>query len=113
MACYFREIYLRTVLNIDDPEILEAIRYHTTTKANIPLLSEVLYLADFTSADRDYDDVDIMRKLVDQSMDEAYAYALSYTVCDLASRYLAVHPDTVEAYNEIALRGIIPNLERK
>ncbi|MBR7070826.1 MAG: bis(5'-nucleosyl)-tetraphosphatase (symmetrical) YqeK [Clostridia bacterium] len=107
------EIYLRTVLNIDDPEILEAIRYHTTAKANIPLLSEVLYLADFTSADRDYDDVDIMRKLVDQSMDEAYAYALSYTVCDLASRYLAVHPDTVEAYNEIALRGIIPNLERK
>ena len=34
------------------------------------LLEKVLYLADFTSADRDYDDVDVMRSLVDISLQD-------------------------------------------
>ncbi len=104
--------YIRHRLGIADEEVWDAVRYHTTAKAEMPLLSKVLYLADFTSRDRDYDDVDVMRRLVDQSMDEAYAYALSYTVCDLASRYLAIHPDTMAAFNETCLRGIVPEVER-
>lgn len=105
--------FIRHRLGVTDEEVLDAVRYHTTAKADMPLLSKVLYLADFTSRDRDYEDVDVMRRLVDQSMDEAYAYALSYTVCDLASRYLAIHPDTMAAFNETCFRGIIPDTERK
>ena len=72
-------------------------------KADMSLLETVLYLADFTSADRDYDDVDVMRSLVEKSMYEALKYALSYTVKDLALRELAIHPDTLEAYNQILI----------
>ncbi len=97
-------LYIRYLLNIDDDELLDAVRYHTTAKENMSLLAKVLYLADFTSADRDYDDVDVIRKLVDISMDEAMAYALRYTVMDLAERNLAIHPDTLSAYNEIMLK---------
>lgn len=96
--------YIKHILKIDNEEILDAVRYHTTAKANMPLITKILYLADFTSADRDYDDVDTMRELVDISLDEALAYALRYTVMDLAGRNMAIHPNTLEAYNEIMLK---------
>ncbi len=97
-------LYIRYLLNINDPELLDAVRYHTTAKAGMSPLAKILYLADFTSRDRDYDDVDVMRRLVDVSVDEALAYALRYTVMDLAERNLAIHPDTLAAYNEIMLK---------
>ena len=96
--------FIENELNITDSEILDAIRYHTTAKANMSLVSKILYLADFTSLDRNYDDVDVMRKLVDTSLDSAYEYALRYTVMDLAERHLAIHPDTIDAFNETMLK---------
>lgn len=98
--------YVRYILNVQDEQIVEAIRYHTTAKAEMPLLARVLYLADFTSRDRDYEDVDVLRGLVDRSLDEAYAYALRYTVLDLAEHSRAIHADTLAAYNEVMLKGV-------
>ena len=98
--------FIEHKLGITDKEIITAVRYHTTARAGMSQLEKLLYLADFTSADRDYDDVDVMRKLVDESLDKAYAYALRYTVMDLASLNRAIHRDTFEAYNETFLKGV-------
>ena len=68
-------------------------------------LDKVLYLADFTSSDRDYDDVNIMRELVDISMEKALSYALSYSIKDLVENGRALHIDTILAYNENVLKG--------
>ena len=95
------EAYIKYVLSIDDAEILDAVRYHTTAKADMSLTAKILYLADFTSRDRDYDDVDVIRKLVDISLDDAFIYALKYSITDLVSNNRAVHPDTVAAFNEV------------
>ncbi len=97
--------YVRHFLDIDDEEIIGAIRYHTTARENMTKLQSVLYLADFTSADRDYDDVDIMRKLAYESEDKALLYALEYTIKELLEKGAAVHPDTVSAYNYTVLKG--------
>lgn len=91
------------ILGVKDREILDAVRYHTTARGGMSLLEKVLYLADFTSADRRYDDVDVMRRLVDEDMGEAMAYALSYTIRELLEKESAVHPDTIAAYNECML----------
>lgn len=97
--------YVKYKLEISNREITDAIRYHTTAKAKMSLQAKILYLADFTSADRDYNDVDILRKLVDISLDDAFEYALAYSVCDLVNLRKAIHPDTVEAYNETVMKG--------
>lgn len=97
--------YVKYVVGIDDERITQAIRYHTTAKKDMPLLSKILYLADFTSADRDYEDVDVMRRLVDESLDKAYRYALAYSITDLVENGKAIHKDTLEAYNEVILKG--------
>lgn len=94
-------IYVKNILGIEDEEIISAIRYHTTARENMPLLDKVLYLADFTSLDRDYDDVDVMRAKVDVSMNDAMKYALSYTINELVEKQSQIHPDTFAAYNEI------------
>lgn len=97
-------VFIEKVLGIADRDILDAVRYHTTGRAGMSLFEKVLYLADFTSADRDYDDVAVMRRLVEKSMDEAMAYALAYTIRELTEKQAPVHPDTVAAYNEIMLQ---------
>ena len=97
--------YIKNLLKIDDPDIFDAVRYHTTAKADMSLNSKILYLADFTSSDRDYPDLDVIRKLVDESLDRAFIYALAYSIKDLAEQSRAIHPDTVAAYNQITLKN--------
>ena len=97
-------VYAKEVLGVKDEEIISAIAYHTTGRENMTLLEQVLFLADFTSADRDYEDVDIMRALVNTSKELAMSYALKYTITDLLHRDKAIHPDTFAAYNDVKLK---------
>ena len=93
-------LFLEHILGITDREILDAVRYHTPGRAGMTLLDIVLYLADFTSADRDYPDVDTMRRLTEEDMDAAMRYALAYTIDDLQAQGRPVHPDTLACYRE-------------
>ncbi len=76
------------------------MRYHTTGRAGMTPLDRVLYLADFTSADRDYPDVDVLRALTLQDERAAMIYALDYSIRELLDKQAAIHPDTFAAYNE-------------
>lgn len=94
-------VYIKEKLGINNEEIISAVRYHTTAKANMTLLQKILYLADFTSEDRDYSGVEDMRKAVDVSLEYAMKEALIFTVVDLMEKGMAIHKDTMEAYREI------------
>ncbi len=96
-------VYARDVLNINDEGILDAIRTHTTGAANMPLLSKIIFIADFISEERDYPDVDIMRKESEKSLEDGMRYALKYVITDLISKGRTVHPDALAAYNEVIL----------
>ena len=97
-------VFIEKILGITDEEILKAVRYHTTGRAGMSLLEMVLYLADFTSADRCYPDVDVLRNLTERNLDEAMEYAVAYTIEDLKACGREVHPDTEACYREIAER---------
>ncbi len=97
-------VYVQNILGIEKVSVVNAIRYHTTARKDMTHLEKLIYLADFTSADRNYDDVEIMRSLVNTNIDDAMAYALKYTINDLIGKSLPVHPHTTEAYNQIMLK---------
>jgi len=97
--------YVRRELGIKNREVLAAIRYHTTGRANMSLLEKVIFLADFTSADRSYHGIGKMRSLANKDMTKAMKYALSYTITDLVANGKTVHPDTIDAYNDLLLSG--------
>ncbi|MGI6270517.1 MAG: bis(5'-nucleosyl)-tetraphosphatase (symmetrical) YqeK [Candidatus Howiella sp.] len=91
---------LQGELGIADREVLDAVRYHTTARAGMSLLEKIIYLADYTSADRDYPGAKDMRRTVDRSLEAGMEIALIFTITDLAEEHRAIHPDTVEAYNQ-------------
>jgi predicted HD superfamily hydrolase involved in NAD metabolism len=95
--------YLKNELHIDDREILDAVRYHTTGRRNMTLLDKILFIADFISADRDYPGVDKLRKAAQVSLEEAILEGFCYTITDLADDRKPIHPDTIDAYNQTAL----------
>ena len=94
-------VYMKLKLNIDDEEILSAVRYHTTARAGMTLLEKIIYIADFISADRVYDDVDIVRELAKKSLEETMEYTQVYSINDLLKKHRPIHPDSVACYNEI------------
>ncbi len=96
--------YMEKVLGVKDPEILTAVRYHTTGRAGMSLLEKVIFVADFISEDRDYPGVDRMRKKADADLDSAILEGTAFTIGELLEGGWAVHPDTVALYNETVLK---------
>lgn len=95
--------YIKSELSVDDEDILNAVRYHTSGRAGMSLLEKVIFVADFTSEERDYDGVRTMRKKSEKSLEEAMCFGLSYTICDLIQRGRVIDPNAVECYNDITL----------
>lgn len=98
-------VYCRDELSIKDIDILNAIRYHTTARANMNLLEKIIFIADFISDERNYPDVDIMRAESEKSLEAGMIYGLSFVISDLVRRRRAVHPDALAAYNELILNN--------
>lgn len=91
--------FMKLELGIDDPEILHAVRYHTTACGRMSAFDEVIYLADLTSEERDYPDVERVRHLAETDRAAAMREGMIFAVCDLAERGIAITQDTFEAYN--------------
>lgn len=97
-------IYIQKEFGIDDIEIINAVRYHTTGRKNMSLLEKIVFIADFISAERDYNGVEIMREKAARSLDEAIVEGLSFTIKDLIDAGRIVHTDTLDAYNDAIAR---------
>lgn len=97
------EAFLRQNGVTADEEVLGAVRWHTTGKAGMTLLENIIYVADFISADRDYKDVEVVRRLAYISLEHAILYTSRYTVNKLVSQDLLLHPATVECYNDMLM----------
>lgn len=91
--------YAQTVLGIEDEDILNAVRYHTIAHENMSILEKIVYMADLTSADRDYKDVGRFRRLVLQSLDEAMSEAIKFSIPDTIKKNGFIPLHTVKAYN--------------
>jgi nicotinate-nucleotide adenylyltransferase len=93
-------MFIQKEFGIDDAEIINAVRYHTTGRKDMTLLEKIVFIADFISEERDYNGVDIMREKAKRSLDEAIVEGLSFTIKDLIDAGRVVHTDTLGAYND-------------
>lgn len=89
----------KSVYNIDNEEILDAIRFHTTARAHMTELEKIIYLADATEAKRDYPGVDEIRKLSKISFNQAILTSLDQNIKYLIDKKVLIHPLTIEARN--------------
>ncbi len=93
--------FVRDELGITDPEMISAIKYHTTAKAGMTMLEKIIYIADYISDERDYPGVDEMRKAAFEDINEAILIGTRFTLSDLLAHDRIINQDTIDAYNEM------------
>ena len=92
-------IIARKVFEIEDEEILNAMRWHTTGKENMTNLEKIIYLADLIEPSRKFDGVDEIRELAYKDLDLAMLKALTHTTIYLLTKGCAVDINSVKARN--------------
>ena len=88
---------------ISDPEILDAITYHTTGRGNMTLLDKIVYLADKLEPSRTYADLTKERELAETDIDEALKLCVKSVKKKFESRGQRIHPITIDFMNELGL----------
>lgn len=87
------------VYNINNEEVLNAIRYHTTGRENMSELEKIIYISDAIEPERFYPGVDDLRKLAKIDLDQAVFESLSHNIIFLTNKKSLIHPLTIKAYN--------------
>lgn len=84
--------------NINDEEILDAIRYHTTGRPNMSLIEKIVYIADCIEPNRTvYPVLDDIRLLAYKNLDDALITALRSSIDLNQSKGGLIHPLSVAA----------------
>ncbi|GMQ57042.1 bis(5'-nucleosyl)-tetraphosphatase (symmetrical) YqeK [Vallitalea sediminicola] len=92
-------VMAKYVYKIDDPDILDAITYHTTGKANMSSLEKIIYISDYIEPGRTKaPNLEEIRKVANQDLDKALFMILSDTINYLQSSNKYIVPITMEAY---------------
>ena len=92
--------YLQFALKLQDTDIIQAVKYHTTGNPSDHLLSKIVYVADKISADRSYPKVNYFRQLATTNLTKAYQALIVQKYEDLISHKITIHPAslTTKAY---------------
>ena len=67
---------IEEALKLTNKAVVEAIRSHTTGKANMNMLEKIIYVADYMEPNRDFPGVERLRELAFSDMDAALKLGL-------------------------------------
>ncbi len=87
--------------HVTDEDVLNAIKYHTTGRADMSFLEKIIYIADYTEPKRDFPGVKKVREESKKNLDKSILTALKNTINYLKSKNEYIHKDTINAYNFI------------
>lgn len=84
---------------IYDPEIADAVRYHTTGRPGMSLLQKIIFIADYLEPHRnEAEDLPVVRRQVFEDMDLALRTILSDTLIYLQKGDKKIDPMTLQTY---------------
>ncbi len=83
---------------VTDATVLNAIRYHTSARANATPAERLIYLCDLLEEERTFPDVDELRAAFYQDIDKCFALSLQSQIAYLQSTGLPVYDLTLQAY---------------
>ncbi len=89
----------RSVLGIDDEEIIDAIQYHTSGKPAMSQLGKLIFVADMIEEGRSYDGVDKLRALYETDFELCFRECLKEEVLHLLNKKSAIYRLTLDAYD--------------
>lgn len=96
LGAYICEKYL----GVTDLEIIDAIRYHTSGKANMSTLAKLIFVADMVEEGRVYEGVEELRKAYEEKdFDECFKECLKEEVVHLINKKHYIYAETLSAYD--------------
>ena len=91
--------FIRDELGIDDEDILNAVRYHTTGAVEMSSLAQVVYMADYIEPERNFDGVDEARQITHKDLRAGVAFQTKHTMLYLAEKNAPIYPATLLTFN--------------
>ena len=81
----------------ENEAVVNAIRHHTTGKADMSLLEKIIYVADYMEPNRDFPGVEDLRRLAFSDLDGALKLGLQMTLEHLKRQGAEVSPESRDA----------------
>ena len=92
-------IYARDVYGCSDPDILNAIRFHTTGRAGMSMLEKIIYIADYIEPLRQpLPNIENVRQLAFDDIDQCVAKVSAACLDYLKQINSVIEPKTIETY---------------
>jgi nicotinate-nucleotide adenylyltransferase len=92
----------RQTYGVTDPEVLDAIRYHTLTRVGMTALEKLVYLADKIEYTRDYEELPALRAAAERGLDEGVLACMEAGLREITEEKNAkLHPALLEAMAHI------------
>jgi nicotinate-nucleotide adenylyltransferase len=81
----------------ESPEVVAAIRSHTTGKADMNMLEKIIYVADYMEPNRDFPGVEKLRELAFSDINAALKLGLNMTLAMLKEQGKEISPESQQA----------------
>lgn len=89
---------------MEDEDVLNAIRFHTTGRSDMSQLEKLIYVADMIEPGRSFPGVENLRQQAEISLDTAMEACIYQSVQFLVTKRVPVFPDSIDCYNEYMTR---------
>ncbi len=86
---------------IKDQDMINAVRYHTTGRANMSKLEMIIYLADAIEPNRNYAGIEHIRNVADQDLEQACLLSLKHSIQFIKDKDSLLDRDTVMARDSL------------
>lgn len=80
-------------------DLCSAIKYHSTGKANMSILDKILYVADMTSKDRNFEGKDYIKELGNKDLDGCVKHILKICIDQRMKQDKKIHLNSIKALN--------------
>lgn len=91
-------------LGITDEDILDAVRWHTTGKEDMSVLTKIIYIADMIEPGRSFPGLEEIRKETFADLDKGVYIGLTHSIQFLLSKNLLIDENTIKARNYFLFR---------
>ena len=100
---YLGEFIAKNVLKVNDKEVLNAIKYHTTGRRGMTLLEKIIYIADLIEPSRKFNGVDELRVAVNCDFDLGFKICVKEIIEFLKLQKVEIYKLTLEMGEEYGI----------
>ena len=81
-----------------------AIKYHTVTNSDMDLLAKIIFVSDKIEENREYEGVQVLRRLAEIDIDECMLKILDYTIKENIDKEKLLYLDSIKTRNKIIMK---------